>query len=116
FVDRMALFTGDGHVEVGEPAELLLTSPVVPPLVELGRAAGWSPLPLTVREARRAARGLRLVPPAEPADVAPGAPLVSARRLSVVHGTTPALREVDVALQPSRVTALMGRNGSGKST
>ena len=41
------------------PAELLRTSPVAPPIVELGRAAGWSPLPLSVREARRAARPLQ---------------------------------------------------------
>ena len=55
FADRMALLTGDGRVRVGEPAELLATSPVVPPIVELGRAAGWSPLPLSVRDARRRA-------------------------------------------------------------
>ena len=30
-------------------------SPVVPPIVELGRLAGWQPLPLTVRDARRLA-------------------------------------------------------------
>ena len=67
FADRMCLLTGDGRVTVGEPAELLATSPVVPPLVELGRAAGWSPLPLSVRDARRRARdlpGLLREPPA----------------------------------------------------
>ena len=32
-------------------------SPVVPPIIELGRAAGWSPLPLSVRDARRRGRG-----------------------------------------------------------
>ena len=57
FADRMCLLTGDGRVTVGEPADLLEHSPVVPPIVELGRAAGWHPLPLTVREARRLARG-----------------------------------------------------------
>ena len=57
FADRMALLTvargGGVRVEVGEPADVLADSPVVPPLVELGRYAGWSPLPLSVREARR---------------------------------------------------------------
>ena len=53
FVDRMALLHRRAGVEVGEPADILARSPVVPPLVELGRKAGWSPLPLTVREARR---------------------------------------------------------------
>ncbi len=66
FADRMALFTGAGRVEVGDPADLLARSPLVPPLVELGRAAGWAPLPLTVRDARRAARTLTL--PAPPPD------------------------------------------------
>ena len=68
FADRMLLLTGDGRVRVGEPAELLATSPVVPPLVELGRAAGWSPLPLSVRDARRRAVGLTdgLQPPSDP--------------------------------------------------
>ncbi len=115
FADRMALFTGAGRVRVGTPADLLVDSPVAPPIVELGRAAGWSPLPLTVREARRAARSLDLVPPPAPAPHRPD-PLLSSRRLSVAHGTHVALREVDVSLDAGRVTALMGRNGSGKST
>ena len=115
FADRMALFTGDGRVRVGAPAEVLADSPVVPPIVELGRAAGWSPLPLTVREARRAARTLDVVPPAAPEPHAPD-PLLTGRRLSVAHGSHVALREVDISLDVGRVTALMGRNGSGKST
>ncbi len=116
FADRICLVTGDGSVVVGEPAAVLATSPVVPPLVELGRAAGWSPLPLTVRDARRLAPTLEL-PPA-PVDVpAPAVePGVVATGLTVVHGRTTAVREVSLALPRSRVTALMGRNGSGKSS
>ena len=51
---------------MGEPADLLAHSPVAPPIVELGRAADWHPLPLTVRDARRRARALDLgVPPVD---------------------------------------------------
>jgi energy-coupling factor transporter ATP-binding protein EcfA2 len=115
FADRMVLLTGAGRVEVGTPAELLQHSPVVPPIVELGRAAGWSPLPLTVREARRAARTLELpAPPTDPALRV--APALVAGGLGVAHGSTVALREVDLTLHAGRVTALMGRNGAGKST
>src|SRR5687768_6222414 len=59
FVDRMVVLDGRGGLRCGPPAELLTDSPVAPPIVELGRAAGWDPLPLTVRDARRLANGLR---------------------------------------------------------
>ncbi|MDO9458384.1 ABC transporter ATP-binding protein [Nocardioides sp.] len=118
FADRMVLMTaaaGRTSVEVGEPADLLAHSPVVPPIVELGRLAGWSPLPLTVRDARRAARTLDLpAPPAVP--VLADEPLLLATGVGVAHGSTVALREVDLTLHAGRVTALMGRNGAGKST
>lgn len=115
FVDRMCLLTGDGRVTVGEPGELLVTSPVVPPIVELGRAAGWIPLPLSVRDARRRARELRLDPPSVDGEPATTAAAV-VRRLDVVHGRTAAVRGLDLELGAGRVTALMGRNGSGKSS
>ncbi|WP_340539650.1 ABC transporter ATP-binding protein [Nocardioides sp. GXZ039] len=118
FADRMVLLTGGGQVAVGEPAELLETSPVVPPLVELGRAAGWRPLPLSVREARRAARRLSLVPPDDvvSSNGARPAPLLEASGVGVSVGGSVVLREVDLTLGAGRVTALMGRNGAGKST
>ena len=128
FADTMCLMTGDGRVRVGEPADLLAESPVVPPIVELGRAAGWSPLPLSVRDARRRARGLqerldevswletdraeRAVGGVDRVDrdglVASG--------VTVVHGREVAVRSVDLSLPAGRVTALMGRNGAGKSS
>ena len=40
-----------------EPAEAMRTSPVFPPVIGLGRATGWTPLPLSVRDARRRAVG-----------------------------------------------------------
>ncbi|ANH38849.1 Putative HMP/thiamine import ATP-binding protein YkoD [Nocardioides dokdonensis FR1436] len=120
FADTMCLLPGDGRLLVGEPAELLRTSPVAPPIVELGRAAGWSPLPLSVREARRLARDLRPrlngVPEEAVVVEAPRGAGLLARGVTVVHGATVAVREVDLHLPPGRVTALMGRNGSGKSS
>ncbi len=62
FADRFVLVEADGRVRVGDPAEMLADSPVAPPIVELGRWAGWSPLPLSVRDARRRAALLTLVP------------------------------------------------------
>ncbi|MFI8303069.1 ABC transporter ATP-binding protein [Streptomyces sp. NPDC085927] len=60
YADRVALLPGPGQPPLlGTPAEVMAVSPVFPPVVALGRLAGWSPLPLTVRDARRRATPLR---------------------------------------------------------
>ncbi|GGY45528.1 ABC transporter ATP-binding protein [Streptomyces djakartensis] len=60
YADQVALLPGPGEPPVlGTPAEVMAVSPVYPPVVALGRLAGWSPLPLTVRDARRRAGDLR---------------------------------------------------------
>jgi energy-coupling factor transport system ATP-binding protein len=117
FADRICLLDGAGGVRVGEPADVLADSPVVPPIVELGRAAGWTPLPLTVREARRRARHLAALPPPEtPSPSGVAAPLLHASAVTVAHGRHLAVRGVDLDLTAGAVTVLMGRNGSGKSS
>jgi energy-coupling factor transport system ATP-binding protein len=116
----MVLLPGDGSVRVGAPPEILADSPVVPPIVELGRALGWSPLPMTVRDARRRLQGheVRTPPPAVEPHIrrSPAESQLEADGLTVVRGSTVAVREVSVRLDSGSVTALMGRNGSGKST
>ena len=73
FADRIVLVEATAVVRVGDPAAMLEHSPVAPPIVELGRWAGWSPLPLSVRDARRRARRLALVPAAAAAHAGPAA-------------------------------------------
>ena len=121
FADTLVVLDGRGGLRSGAPAELLADSPVAPPLVELGRAAGWQPLPLTVRDARRLANGLRDrlgPPPADPTGPAEtsGSGGLEARGVTVTHGATLAVHDVSLTLRPGTVTALMGRNGSGKSS
>ncbi|MFJ4711974.1 ABC transporter ATP-binding protein [Streptomyces sp. NPDC088785] len=124
YADQVALLPAPGEpLVVGDPAAVLAVSPVYPPVVGLGRLAGWSPLPLTVRDARRAAAGLRdrLAPLGPPAGrAAPrgseGAPLAVVDRLGVRRGRVDALRRVGLTVAPGEIVALMGRNGAGKST
>ncbi|MCK8681305.1 ABC transporter ATP-binding protein [Streptomyces lichenis] len=60
YADRVALLPAPGApVVVGPPAEVMAHSPVYPPVVGLARLAGWEPVPLTVRDARRRAAPLR---------------------------------------------------------
>ncbi|MFI8446616.1 ABC transporter ATP-binding protein [Streptomyces erythrochromogenes] len=78
YADRVLLLPARGAAPVlGSPAEVMAVSPVCPPVVSLGRLAGWSPLPLSVRDARRLAAPLRsrLTPPAGSAPVTPAPPL-----------------------------------------
>ncbi|MCA6094817.1 energy-coupling factor ABC transporter ATP-binding protein, partial [Streptomyces sp. SCA3-4] len=76
YADQVILLPGPGAAPVvGDPASVMAVSPVHPPVVDLGRLAGWSPLPLTVRDARRRAAPLRerlapLTPAAPPVPAA----------------------------------------------
>jgi energy-coupling factor transport system ATP-binding protein len=110
---------GTGRIDSGAPVEVLSRTPVAPPVVELGRLAGWSPLPLSVRDARRAATALReqlsaLSPPLPraPADSF----VVQLRGVTSSYDGVRALRGVDLSIARGEVVAVMGRNGAGKST
>ncbi|CAM5269790.1 ABC transporter ATP-binding protein [Streptomyces microflavus] len=122
YADRVIHLPGDGRVVSGPPADIFATSSIAPPIVELGRAARWSPLPLSVRDARRAAAPLRTAlaavpaPAVRPVPEEPGAALLTARGITVAYRGVAAVREVDLDLRGGEITALMGRNGSGKSS
>jgi energy-coupling factor transport system ATP-binding protein len=120
YADRVVLVPGDGRPVVsGPPADVLRDAPVAPPVVELGRIAGWHPLPLSVRDARRAAGPLRdRLAESEPPErrTSRQATVASTDSLVVSYGRIPALRGVTVELARGEVVALMGRNGAGKST
>lgn len=117
YADTLVHVGAHGIVTQGDPAEVMRTADVAPPVVELGRWAGWKPLPLSVRDARRRAAPWRSLP-ANPREVvaAPGPVLLDARRVTVTHDAVVAVAEVDLSLRAGEVTALMGRNGAGKSS
>jgi energy-coupling factor transport system ATP-binding protein len=120
YADRIIYLAGQGRIEEGPPATIAGRAEVRPPVVELGKLAGWEPLPLSVRDARRLAPGLRQQLPARPpvpvrAGQA-GPPALTARGIVVRYGPVIAVRAVGLRLLGGECTALMGRNGSGKSS
>jgi energy-coupling factor transport system ATP-binding protein len=111
----VALGFDRGRVIAGDPAEVIRSLAVGPPVARLGRMVGWNPLPLTVRDARSAARATTLATP-EHADTTTGAVLATADHVDVRYDGMPALRAVDLEIRQGEIVALMGRNGAGKST
>ncbi len=120
YADLVVVVPGGAEpLQVGRPADIMGLAPIAPPVVELGRLAGWSPLPLSVRDARRAAGPLRdLLVGRTPRlrAAADGPEIVRARGVSVRYGDRVALNDIDLDVRRGEVVALMGRNGAGKST
>jgi energy-coupling factor transport system ATP-binding protein len=121
YADQVVVVPGGGQpLRAGVPTDIMSNAPIAPPVVELGRLAGWQPLPLSVRDARRAAGPLRdlLVGRTPHLRVVPTerTSLVSTENLSIRYGSTPALRQVSTQVGAGEIVALMGRNGAGKST
>lgn len=121
YVDRIIHVPGDGvAVETGAPANILSTTPIAPPVVHLGRLAGWSPLPLTVRDARRRSGPLRerlveVSPPTHQPSTW-GDPVATVSHLVAGYPRQPVLKGIHLSVRAGEIVALMGRNGSGKST
>lgn len=115
FADRVVIVEGDGSVREGSAAEMMEAAPVAPPIIELGRLLRWQPLPLTVRDARRRAHDFDHRPRAAKQRIT-GVGKLRASGVSVRYGTRAAVASVDLTLDEGSVTALMGRNGSGKSS
>jgi energy-coupling factor transport system ATP-binding protein len=125
FADRIIRVHPGGAVDAGSPRAQLADSPVAPPLIRLARALRIDPLPLTVREARRAVRPLFPSPPEDPAAPASSDPpeqpfgpvVLEARAVTVTHpGPVRAVQDVDLDLRAGEITGLMGRNGAGKTS
>jgi energy-coupling factor transport system ATP-binding protein len=118
--DRVVYVRGDGRVDAGAPDVVLGAAPIAPPVVHLARLARWERIPLSVRDARRLVAPLRAELAGRPRpprrSVVSAVPALRARGIVVRYGPVVAVRAVDLDLHPGEITALMGRNGSGKSS
>lgn len=121
YADRVVLVEPGGTVvDYPDPATAMQVSTLAPPVVELGRWAGWQPLPLSIRDARRTSGPLRKSPlvvlPPDTSPIARGDVVADVTTVGVQYDRARVLSRVNLQVRPGEVVALMGRNGAGKST
>ena len=118
FVDR--IWTLDaGVLKDQSPRTAVAEGGARPPVVDLALRAGWTPIPLGLRDARVLAQGLPKPPPCPPPQAGEGSSRQVMCRVENVeyrYDGVPAVRGLTVAVRRGQITALMGRNGSGKTT
>ncbi len=122
YADRALYVPGDGTVHASGVREAMATMPMAPPVARLGRALGWSPLPLSVREGRRFVDSFdrQRTPGSQNAPRLRGEAAievtVEVKNLVVSYGEIAALRGVTLDVYAGEITLVMGRNGAGKTT
>jgi energy-coupling factor transport system ATP-binding protein len=118
FADRIVHINGVGVAQVGTPEEILMHSPIAPPIVHLARALGLKEIGVSVRDMRRMTAEIRdkEYVPSDVITARPGVPIITVKNLSVTYDGKAALKSVSSTFASNEIVAIMGRNGAGKSS
>jgi len=121
FVNQMIyLDASTPGVSTGSPRQVLGKVDLNAPLIQIGKALGWEPLPLTIDEGKNHVSRSTIMkyarsntPTRKRHD---GTPYLQAANLVVQYAQTPVLKEVNLEVFTGQITVLMGPNGAGKTT
>ena len=122
-VDTITLVRGDSTAIQANRAQgfddLLATTELVPPVIEIGKKLGWSPLPLNISDARATwLKAPQKILSPSPLSELPAAleAALTVSELTVEYDGVSAVSNLSFQLEPATITALFGPNGSGKTT
>ena len=114
-VDSVVIVNNDATVTKGTPQEQLSKFKFVPPLIELAQKLDWRPIELSIESAARrfasASHSFKKI-----AHLQLGENLIHAKDLVVDYGQLRALDHVSLHARAGEVIAVMGENGSGKTS
>lgn len=116
--DKIIWLPGDGSLEMGDPANILNRCDITPPLTTFSRAMGWDGVETTVRDSRRRLRREHIEVSARPTPPVPTSDeiVLGVENLTVTYGDLTAVDSIDLDVYAGQIVAVMGRNGSGKSS
>ena len=118
FADRIVHINGAGLAQIGTPEDILMHSPIAPPIVHLARALGLKEIGVSVREMRRMTTDIRDKEYVQ-TNVTPiplGKVVIEVKDLSVIYDGKAALKSLSANISSNEIVAVMGRNGAGKSS
>jgi energy-coupling factor transporter ATP-binding protein EcfA2 len=121
YVDSVAIVHADGSVTKGASKQQFLDYRIEPPIVALSKKLGWSPIEVKLDEAKS-----KWVTDRDRIKVLTRTPREQSRQrmlnvatvenLSVRFGDNAVISNLEFTIDSGEVVALMGKNGSGKTT
>lgn len=119
YADRLTYLEAGRIVADGPVRETLAHVDIGPPLVQLGRVFDWQPLPLTVKEGKSFAAlmdGVVSSSVRKEETQETKRPVLDVKDVRFAYNGRQTLKGVNVSVHEGEVVALIGRNGTGKST
>lgn len=114
--DQVVVVNSDGSVSMGTPEMQMHGFKFVPPLIELGQHLDWKPLSVSIADAAARYSAGKHLEPKKIAHLSLGSKSVEASAVTIEYSTVRAVDEVSLTAHIGEVIAVVGENGSGKTS